>query len=235
LLGDPRETLLASEVVEALLNNETYFFRDHAVFDHLAEQVLPKLAKRRSNSKRLSIWSAGCSTGQEVLSLAMVFAQNPSRWQGWDISILGTDVSQCVIEAATSGSYSQFEIQRGISVSRMLSFFEEAGERWVATEPLRSMTRFQVHNLLDPPPYPGEFDLILCRNVMLYFDGPTRALSFERLADALRDDGMLMLGMGETSNAQTSRFRDTDGQFSLCKPILQSRPFTEKQSQFDGQ
>lgn len=206
LLDNPGEKQLASEVVEALLNNETYFFRDHAYFATLANQVLPELARERAATRRLSIWSAGCSTGQEVLSLAMMFAEQPARWAGWQIDILGSDISSKAIATARGGCYTQFEIQRGISVAQMLNFFSETSKGWQANDKVRAMTRFQQHNILDAPPAPARFDLVLCRNVLLYFDVPTRQRVFDRLAHALAPDGWLMLGAGETVVGQTPRF-----------------------------
>ena len=206
LLDNPGETKLANEVVEALLNNETYFFRDHSYFSTLSHQVLPEIARERAATRRLSIWSAGCSTGQEVLSLAMMFAEQPARWAGWHIDILGSDISSKAIATARGGFYSQFEIQRGISVAQMLNFFSETNGGWQANDKVRAMTRFQQHNVLDPAPSPGRFDLVLCRNVLLYFDLPTRLRVFDRLSGALANDGWLMLGAGETVVGQTERF-----------------------------
>ena len=206
LLANPGEHRLAGEVVEALLNNETYFFRDHAYFATLAHQVLPELARERAMVKRLSIWSAGCSTGQEVLSLAMMFAEQPARWAGWQIDILGTDISSKAIATARAGLYTQFEIQRGISVAQMLNFFSESSGGWQANDKIRGMTRFQQHNVLDAAPAPSRFDLVLCRNVLLYFDVATRQRVFDRLSGALAPDGWLMLGAGETVVGQTERF-----------------------------
>jgi chemotaxis protein methyltransferase CheR len=202
-LGQPHQSALAQQVVEALLNNETYFFRDRAMFDQVAAQVLPELARSRGAVRRLSIWSVGCSTGQEAYSLAMMFAEQRARWRDWTIDILGTDVAPSVIAAAREGNYSQFQIQRGLAVSQMVTFFEETRTGWRAGDALRGMVRFSAHNLLDTPPEPGRFDLILCRNVLLYFDRPTRARAFERLATALASDGRLMLGAGETTVGQT--------------------------------
>ena len=206
LLANPGEHRLANEVVEALLNNETYFFRDHAYFATLAHQVLPELARERAATRRLSIWSAGCSTGQEVLSLAMMFAEQPARWAGWQIDILGTDISSKAITTARGGVYTQFEIQRGISVAQMLNFFSETDSGWQASDKIRAMTRFQQASVLDPAPSPGRFDLILCRNVLLYFDIATRQRVFDRMSGALAPDGWLMLGAGETVVGQTERF-----------------------------
>ena len=206
LLANPGEHRLAAEVVEALLNNETYFFRDHAYFATLAHQVLPELARERVATRRLSIWSAGCSTGQEVLSLAMMFAEQPARWSGWQIDILGTDISSKAIATARAGLYTQFEIQRGISVAQMLNFFSESSGGWQANDKIRGLTRFQQHNVLDAAPSPARFDLVLCRNVLLYFDVATRQRVFDRLSGALAPDGWLMLGAGETVVGQTERF-----------------------------
>jgi chemotaxis protein methyltransferase CheR len=210
-LGQPNSAALAQQVVEALLNNETYFFRDRAMFDHLQRNVLPALAERRQGVRRLSVWSVGCSTGQEAYSLAMLFAEQPLRWREWTIDILGTDVASSVVSAAREGNFSQFQIQRGLGVAQMVSFFEETRTGWRATEALRNTVRFEQHNLLDTPPDPGRFDLILCRNVLLYFDRPTRQRAFERLASALAPDGRIMLGAGETTAGQTDVFLPEKG------------------------
>ncbi len=234
LLTQGREASLARRVVEALLNNETYFFRDRAIFDQLATRVLPELAEHRTYSRRLSIWSAGCSTGQEALSLAMLIEQDP-RWTGWTIEIVGTDVSESVIELARAACYTQFQIQRGLGVAQMLRWFDETPEGWRAKDSLRGRVRFEVHNLLDPPPHAvvpgqGRFDLILCRNLLLYFDGPNRARAFDRLASALAPDGRLLLGAGETVIGQTDRFVPDARHMSVyCRatPRPQSQPRQE--------
>jgi chemotaxis protein methyltransferase CheR len=200
-----KEPALATHVVEALLNNETYFFRDRQPFDLLTAQALPALAKARADKKRLRIWSAGCSTGQEAYSLAMLFAEDPLRWQGWSIDILGTDVSSAMIDRARSGTYSQFEVQRGLGITQMIKWFEETDDGWRAVEALRKPVRFQVHNLLEPPPHPGQFDIVLCRNVLLYLNAEKRTLAFDRLAAAMAPDGALMLGAGETVIGQTRK------------------------------
>jgi chemotaxis protein methyltransferase CheR len=200
-----KEPSLSQQVVEALLNNETYFFRDRGPFDLLQRHALPELATRRAKSKRLRIWSAGCSTGQEVYSLAMLFAEDPETWRGWTIDILGTDVSSGCIDRARAGSYSQFEVQRGLGINQMVKWFEEANDGWRAVEALRKPIRFQVHNLLEPPPHPGGFDVVLCRNVLLYLSPDKKALAFERLIAGMAEDGWLMLGAGETVIGQTNK------------------------------
>ena len=200
-----KEPNLSQMVVEALLNNETYFFRDRAPFDTLQRIALPELAQRRAKSKRLRVWSAGCSTGQEVYSLSMLFAEQPEQWRGWTIDILGTDVSTGCVDRARNGAYSQFEVQRGLGINQMIKWFEECADGWRAVEPLRKPIRFQVHNLLEPAPHPGDFDIVLCRNVLLYLSPERKTLAFERIAAAMAPDGWLMLGAGETVIGQTSK------------------------------
>ena len=201
-----KEPGLSERVVEALLNNETYFFRDRTPFDLIARHALPQLAQRRQPNRRLRIWSAGCSTGQEAYSLAMLFAEDPAQWQGWTIDILASDVSSGVVERARKGIFTQFEVQRGLAINQTIRWFEEVEDGWRAIQELRKPVRFQVHNLLEAPPNPGEFDIVLCRNVLLYLAAEKRTLAFDRLASAVAADGWLMLGAGETVIGQTSRF-----------------------------
>ncbi|UUR08699.1 CheR family methyltransferase [Sphingomonas glaciei] len=193
-----REPSLSTRVVEALLNNETYFFRDRTPFDLVRTAALTELIRRREATRTLRIWSAGCSAGQEVYSLAMLFAEDRARWEGWKIDILGTDVSESMVGRAREGSYTQFEVQRGLGIQQMIRWFEEGPGGWRAVETLRRSLRFQVHNILEPAPHPGKFDLILCRNVLLYLNDNTRKKAFDRLSSALATDGWLMLGAGET-------------------------------------
>lgn len=200
-----KEPSLSQRVVEALLNNETYFFRDRAPFDLLQRVALPDLAQRRQNMKRLKIWSAGCATGQETYSLAMLFAEEPQKWQGWTIDILGTDVSTSCIDRARRGIYSQFEVQRGLGIQQTIKWFEETTDGWRAVEGIRKPVRFQEHNLLEPPPHPGGFDIVLCRNVLLYLSPDKKALAFDRIASSMAEDGWLMLGAGETVIGQTNK------------------------------
>lgn len=217
LLAEPREAKLAQEVVEALLNNETYFFRDRAMFDQLPQTVLPQLAEARAATRRLSIWSAGCSTGQEALTLAMLFAENPAQWSGWRIEILGTDVSSRAIEAAREGYFTQFEIQRGLGVAQMLTWFEETPKGWRARPELRHRLRFERRNILDAAPAERQFDLVLCRNVLLYFDRAIRARALARLGESLAPDGWLMLGAGEAPVGQTSQLAPVSGLIGLYR------------------
>jgi len=198
---DPR---LTARVIEALLNNESSFFRDPAVFTLLGRKGIERLKASRSHARRLRIWSAGCSTGQEPYSIAMMLREVDILSAGWQVEISATDVSEAAVAKAKSGRYSQFEVQRGLPVRTMLRYFEQKGDHWTIDASLRRSVRFAAHNLLDPAP--GKFDLILCRNVMMYFGPETRARVYDRLADALEPGGILMLGAGETVLGQTERF-----------------------------
>ena len=198
---------LADAVVEALLNNETFFFRDRQCFDLLLGPGLRRLEALRRRERRLAIWCAGCSTGQEAYSIAMHFAEHKARWSGWTIDIVGTDVSRSAVEQAKSGVYSQFEVQRGLPVLQMMRWFEELpGAAWRIAPDLRRAVRFEVGSLLGPSAPAERFDVILCRNVLLYFSPEMRRSAFVRLASAAAEDGALMLGAGETVIGQTDAF-----------------------------
>ncbi|HEU0134697.1 MAG TPA: protein-glutamate O-methyltransferase CheR [Allosphingosinicella sp.] len=198
---------LADLVVEALLNNETFFFRDRQSFELLLGPAVRRLEQSRRRTRRLSIWCAGCSTGQEAYSVAMHFAEQKARWGGWTIEILGTDVSRSAVEQARSGIYSQFEVQRGLAVVQMMRWFEELpGAAWRISPDLRRAVRFEVGSLVGQSPPGGPFDIILCRNVLLYFSPEMRRLAFGRLAAAAAEDSALMLGAGETVIGQTDAF-----------------------------
>ncbi len=202
-----RDPALVDKVIEALLNNETYFFRDRLPFDLLMGGPLRRLEQTRAREKKVSIWCAGCSTGQEAYSLAMAFADEKLRWQGWKVEIVGTDLSRTAVERARAGIYSQFEVQRGLPVVQMIRWFEElGGGEWQVSTALREAVRFETGNITEPPPHPGRFDIVLCRNVLLYFSPEMKRLAFTRLAQALAPDGTLMLGAGETVIGQTDRF-----------------------------
>lgn len=217
-----RDNRLGDAVVEALLNNETFFFRDRAPFELLRDKVFPAMREARARERRLSIWCAGVSTGQEAYSLAMIFAEERERWAGWTIDILGTDVSRSAVERAKDGLYTQFEVQRGLPIVKMVEWFEADGADWRIAAALRRDVRFEVHSILDAPPRPGRFDLILCRNLLLYFCPGMRRAAFDRLAQAMAPDGGLMLGAGETVIGQTESFAADSGVRGLYR--LQAEP-----------
>jgi chemotaxis protein methyltransferase CheR len=206
LLAADSEPVLVRECVEAMINNETCFYRDQANFALLTGPVLDSLREKRKATRRLRIWSAACSTGQEPYSLAMFFADNPEKWAGWSIQIFATDVSMTALTQARKGRYSQFEIQRGLPVMLMLKYFEQDGTDWQLKDPIRKAVSFASHNLLDSPRSLGIFDLILCRNMLMYLCDENRRQVLENLANAQTPDGILMLGAAETVIGQTDRF-----------------------------
>lgn len=201
------EESLRSAVVDALLNNETSFFRDASAFHHLSERVLPQMWDLRRRERRLRIWSAACSTGQEAYSLAMLFAEDPQRWAGWRIEILGTDISGRAIARARDGLYTQFEVQRGLPIRRLIEWFDPVLDQgWRVSPDLTALVTFGYQNLMGATPAGGPFDLILCRNALLYLSSERRGEVLDRLAGAIAPDGALMLGAGETPNSASNRF-----------------------------
>ncbi len=205
---------MLDDTIQAMLNNETYFFREHSVFGELTGPVLAQLQAQKARRKMLTIWHCGVSTGQEAYSMAMGFAEDPVRWAGWSVTIVGTDISRSAIDRARAGIYNQFEIQRGLSAQRLVRWFDQLPDGWLAGSELRRRVQFSVQNMLtDMPQLPEPPDLILCRNVMLYFDAETRRRAFDRLRQIIAPHGLLVLGAGETVLGQTDQFRISD-QFS---------------------
>ena len=202
--ADPR---LTKACVEAMVNNETCFFRDQANFALLTGPVFDMLREHRMATKRLRIWSAACSTGQEPYSLAMSISENADKWRGWNVQIFATDVSGSALTQARAGRYSQFEIQRGLPVMQMLRYFEQQGEEWIAKDSLRKMVAFTEHNMLASARHLGMFDVILCRNMLMYLSDDKRGQVLDYIAPMLANDGILMLGAAETVIGQTQRFK----------------------------
>jgi chemotaxis protein methyltransferase CheR len=197
LRAGPEEPL-ARAAVEALATPETSFFRDRAPFDHLRDEVLPELAATRPDG-RVRIWCAGCSTGQEPYSLAMMAEENASELPGLKLDILATDLSARALEKAQSGLYTQFEVQRGLPIRLLIRYFDNLGDNWQVTPRLRQAVRWGRLNLMNDFAKLGRFDIILCRNVLSYFDAAPRQQVLRRLAGSLADDGCLLLGSGEAA------------------------------------
>ncbi len=209
LLDGETDSALARECVEAMINNETCFYRDQANFALLTGPVLDSLREKRKTTRRLRIWSAACSTGQEPYSLAMHFADNPEKWAGWSIQILATDVSTSALAQARKACYSQFEIQRGLPVMLMLKYFDQNGTDWQLKDQIRKAVTFASHNLLQTARTLGVFDLILCRNMLMYLCDENRRQVLDNLASVLTPDGLMMLGAAETVIGQTDRFESS--------------------------
>ena len=209
---------LARSVAEALTINETSFFRDKILFQTLTDQLLPRLIAARADRRRLRIWCAGCSTGQEPYSIAMLIDEQMRQLSGWQIEIVATDLSRSVIETAKRGRYSQFEVQRGLPVTFLLRYFQRSGENWQISDYLRAKIAFSTLNLMESFKDLGRFDIIFCRNVLIYFDAATKARVLGHLGDALSDDGVLALGGAERIGALCHTLKAEDGrQFVFAK------------------
>jgi chemotaxis protein methyltransferase CheR len=189
---------LAKDVIEAMTINETYFFRDKAPFDQFRNVMLPKLIATRQSEKRIRIWSAAASTGQEAYSLAMILDECAAKIPGWKIEIVGTDLSDGVLDKARKGIYSQFEVQRGLPTPMLLRHFNQIGDAWQISEQMRSKVTFRQLNLLQDFSSLGRFDVIYCRNVLIYFDAPRKTDILTRLSRQLTPDGFLLLGASES-------------------------------------
>ncbi|WP_135465882.1 CheR family methyltransferase [Crenalkalicoccus roseus] len=209
-LRDAPSGPLAEAVTEALTTNETSFFRDGAPFEHL-RGLLPALAAARPPGAVLRVWSAACSTGQEAYSVAMIAEELGPELAGRKVEILGTDIAQEVLARAREGLFTQFEVQRGLSIQRLVRHFRQEAGRWRVAPELRAMARFLRWNLLDDLRPLGRFDVIFCRNVLIYLDPPTKARVLAAVAERLADDGVLYLGGAETVLGLTDRLVPVSG------------------------
>jgi chemotaxis protein methyltransferase CheR len=209
---------LAVEVVEAMTTNETFFFRDKVPFDQFANTIIPALIAARARERRIRIWSAAASTGQEPYSLAICVKEMATRLAGWHIEILATDLSSEVLERAQAGIYSQFEVQRGLPIHFLLKYFTQVGEMWQIAPELRAMVAFRPLNLLHAFAHLGTFNVIFCRNVLIYFGADTKADVLERLARATAPDGYLALGAAETVVGLTETFKPVPDRRGLYAP-----------------
>jgi len=200
------EEPLRIRVTEAMTINESFFFRDKTPFDRFQDTVLPTMLQARADRKRLRIWCAAASTGQEPYSLAMMIKGRPGQFDGWKIDIVATDISNEVLEKAKGGLYSQFEVQRGLPIQLLLKYFKQDGDQWRIDQSLRDMVQFKKHNLLEDFAGLGMFDVIFCRNVLIYFDGKTKEDVLTRISRSLVRDGHLLLGAAETVVGFTNLF-----------------------------
>jgi chemotaxis protein methyltransferase CheR len=214
---------IGGEVVEAMTTNETFFFRDKLPFDHLRDTVLPEMMQARAARKSLRIWCAAASTGQEPYSIAMVIREMSAQLAGWRIEIVGTDISQQVLEKSKSGMYTQFEVQRGLPIQLLVKYFKQVGEMWQINPDIRSMIQYKPLNLLQDFSHLGKFDIIFCRNVLIYFDQDMKSQIFGRLGKLVEPDGFLALGAAETVVGLTDAFKPHADKRGLYRPNV-ARP-----------
>jgi chemotaxis protein methyltransferase CheR len=217
---------LTAEVVEAMTTNETFFFRDKIPFEHLRETIVPALAAARAREKRIRIWCTAASTGQEPYSIAMALKSLGAVLEGFRIDILATDLSTDVLERAKAGVYSQFEVQRGLPIQFLVKFFAKTGDNWQIAQDIRDMVQFRSLNLLNDFSPLGPFDLVFCRNVLIYFDQPTKTGVLNRLAKQMPDDAFLVLGAAETVVGLTDVFKPMADKRGLYAPNVALREAT---------
>ena len=210
---------LTSEVVEAMTTNETFFFRDKLPFDHLREMILPALAQARVSRRSLRIWSAASSTGQEPYSIAMCVKEFAAL-AGWRVEIVATDLSLAVLEKSKAGIFSQFEVQRGLPIQMLVKHFTQIGELWQLNADIRAMVQHRQLNLLQDFSHLGTFDVIFCRNVLIYFEQDTKVGIFDRLAKLLEPDGVLALGAAETVVGISDAFKPCPERRGLYSPNI---------------
>jgi chemotaxis protein methyltransferase CheR len=204
-LRTPRMDALAQEVVEAMTTNESLFFRDDKPFEHVRTQALPRLHAARPHGAKLRIWSAASSSGQEAYSLAMMLTDMRASLGDRQVEIIGTDIAREQLARAREGVYSQFEVQRGLPMQMLVKHFRKEANGWRVAEAIRRMVEFREWNLLSDLRPLGRFDIVFCRNVLIYFDQPTKARVLEAIASLLAPDGMLYLGGAETVLGITTR------------------------------
>jgi chemotaxis protein methyltransferase CheR len=214
---------LVVDVVEAMTTNESFFYRDKIPFEHFTNAVMPSLLAARAKERRIRIWCAAASTGQEPFSLAMCLKEMKEKLAGWRVEILGTDLSTEVLEKAKAGVYSQFEVQRGLPIQMLVKYFTQTGDTWQISPEIRAMVQYKPLNLLADFGHLGGFDVVFCRNVLIYFDQETKIGVLNRIAKLLDPSGFLVLGAAETVVGLTEAFKpmpDRRGLYTPNKDVL---------------
>ena len=222
-LRQPGSAALAIAVTEAMTTNETFFFRDRIPFDHLRDTIMPVLIAARAREKRIRIWCSAAAAGQEPYSIAMLLQAMAPQLAGFRVDILATDLSSEVIERAKAGVYSQFEVQRGLPIQLLVKHFSKNGEGWEIAPELRAMVQFRTLNLLHDFSPLGQFDVVFCRNVLIYFDQPTKSAVLHRVARQMPDESYLILGAAETVVGLTDAFKPVPDRRGLYAPNIAAR------------
>lgn len=209
---------LVRRCVDAMATHESFFFRDGTPFNHMTSRVLPQLIEARRARRALRIWCAACSSGQEPYSLAILLHELGGQLSGWRTEIVATDMSEAIVAKARAGLYSDFEVRRGLSEERLKRWFSREGDAWRVAPALRQLVTFREHNLLHGTAGMGQFDVIFCRNVLIYFDVVQKRTILAEAARVLADDGALFLGGAETVIGVTDAFELTPGASGLFRP-----------------
>lgn len=201
-----RDSSLCEAITEAMTTNETFFFRDKTPFETFENHVLPTLLENAKPGRKIRIWTAAASSGQELYSIAMILNEQRAKLKGATFELIGTDISKEILEKARAGLYSQFEVQRGLPVKLLVNYFKKEGELWRINEEMRAQCVFREANLLHDFKGLGQFDVVFCRNVLIYFDQETKKDVLERIAAQMPENGFLFLGAAETVMGVTTAF-----------------------------
>ena len=217
-LKAPDAEALTVEVVEAMTTNESFFFRDKIPFEQFRDTIVPALLAARTATRRIRIWCAAAAAGQEPYTLAICLKEMGKELKGWRVEIVATDISTEVLEKARSGIYTQFEVQRGLPSLLLIKYVTQTGDLWQVAPELRGMVNFMPLNLLHDFSHLGAFDVVFCRNVLIYFDQQTKTDVLDRIAAITERDGYLVLGGAETVVGLTGRFRPVEDRRGLYAP-----------------
>lgn len=209
---------LKTAVIEAMTTNESSFFRDRTPFDHFRNTIVPHFLEARAARREIKVWCSAASTGQEPYSLAIT-AREDARMNAWRLDVLATDLAETVMDRGKAGVYSQFEVQRGMPAQMLIKYFSQDGDMWELDPAIRRMIRWQKLNLLGSFAGIGRFDIVFCRNVLIYFDRQTKSDVLTRIADVLEPDGYLLLGAAETVVGLSDRFEAVPNCRGLYRPI----------------
>jgi len=214
----PGSEKLMVDVTEAMTTNESFFFRDTKPFDLFRDKVLPKILENRKGARTLRIWCAAASSGQEPYSLAMIIKEQSAKLAGMKVEIVGTDISLEILDKARKGLYTQFEVQRGLPVQLLVKYFAKSGEHWEIKPEIRQMVTYKKYNLLDNLQPMGKFDIVFCRNVLIYFDPPTKKMVLEGISKLMPPDGAMFLGGAETVLGVSDKFKPVPEQRGVYCP-----------------
>ncbi len=220
---------LLTEITEAMTTNESSFFRDQKPFDQFSKVLLPQCLARNAATRKIRIWSAASSSGQEAYSLAILCAEQSVKLAGWTIEIIGTDLSNEMVARARSGIYNQFEVQRGLPITQLIKYFKQVEGGWQINEQLRQMVQFRQGNLLQNFGLSGTFDIVFCRNVLIYFDIPTKAKILAAIRQIMAPGGVLILGGSETLLNITDQFKNMENTQGVYVSAAAAKPAVARQ------
>jgi chemotaxis protein methyltransferase CheR len=223
-ITSPAGEVLAKEVVELMTTNETFFFRDGKPFEHFKTSALKRIHAARPAGQPIRVWSAACSSGQEAYSLAMIVAEAKAVLGDRKVEIVGTDLSREVLAKAREGVYTQFEVQRGLPIQLLMKYFKQEGQNWRLSDVIRGLVTWREGNLLGDLRGLGRFDIVFCRNVLIYFDQPTKGRVLGTIAGQMPPDGVLYLGGAETVLGITDRFAAIAGERGVYEPTGGAKP-----------